>query len=368
MNRTPVTLASELHDPFLMESGRRVKTPEEWPERRAEIAGVIQSVMYGKLPPAPDAPRLETIRDGRASALGGARHNQVKIFPFADSDFSFLLHLYLPGKAPDKFPVILSGDGCWHNASPEVIQSVLGRGYALLVFNRCEIVPDVPPGARDGVFQRRFPGSDFGALAAWAWGYHRVMDILPEFPELDAARVAVAGHSRGGKASLLAGALDERIAVVSANNSGAGGAGCERFKGPGAESLDAMLGGGLAAWFTPALGKYRGKMGELPMDQHFVKALCAPRPLLTTEALGDLWANPSGTWLTHLAAREVYAFLGAENAIGVHYREGGHRHGLDDFNVLLDFCDLHFFKKPADMDFGKPPAENLPGAFSWRGP
>ncbi len=162
---------------------------------------------------------------------------------------------------------------------------------------------------------------------------------------VDKARIAVVGHSRGGKASLLAGATDERIALTSANDSGCGGAGCYRQQGSGAETLADIL-RNFPYWFGPRLGEYIGREDELPFDQHFLKAAVAPRLLLTTEALGDLWANPTGTWQTHAAARQVYRFLGIEERMGIWYREGGHAHSRADWDALLDFMALHFRGRP----------------------
>jgi hypothetical protein len=156
--------------------------------------------------------------------------------------------------------------------------------------------------------------------------------------------LAVTGHSRGGKAALLAGATDERIALTAPNNSGAGGAGCYRVQGPKSEALERIT-KVFPFWFESRLAEFGGKIDRLPIDQHSVKALVAPRALLTTEALGDLWANPSGTQQTHLAAREVYAFLGAADKIGIAFREGGHEHNLADWQVLLDFADRQWFGK-----------------------
>ena len=371
MNATNPSITSfglELHDLFRMEDGWRIAAPSEWPRRRKELADILQSAFYGTLPPTPPRTACDVIQDIPVALLGDLRHIQAKVLPCPGSDFSFTLNLYLPPQSQARFPVLLSGDGCWHYITPDILRGIVRRGYALALFNRCEIVPNIPPADRSARFQRLHPGNTFGAVAAWAWGFHRVMDILPQFPEIDATRVAVSGHSRGGKASLLAGALDERIAIVSSNNSGSGGAGCWRFNGPKAEPLDAML-DNFPTWFAPSLEAYRGRQEQLPLDHHFVKALCAPRPLLSTEALDDLWANPAGTFLTHLAAREAYAFLGArEDAIGIHFRPGTHFYGADAVEALLDFCDLHFFGKPTATEFCKSPFGELPQAFAWRAP
>jgi hypothetical protein len=90
---------------------------------------------------------------------------------------------------------------------------------------------------------------------------------------------------------------------------------------------------------------------RLPFDQHSVKALVAPRALLSTEALGDLWANPEGTQRTHLAAKQVYEFLGATDKTAIYFREGKHEHNADDWNVLLDFADKTFFNRAVERKF-----------------
>lgn len=359
----------ELQDIFAFDQGGRVAAPADWPRRRAELAQTIQRYCYGFLPPAPTTPvACERIIEHSVRSLGGIRHSQHRIFPWSDSDFSMTVDLFLPPSGAAPFPVIVDGDGCWRYATDALLRRVAERGYALALFNRCQVVADIPAADRSGRFERRHPGSDFGAVAAWAWGFHRVVDALPQFQGVDSKRVAVVGHSRGGKASLLAGALDERVAAVAANGSGSGGGGCWRFNGPNAEPLEHML-KVFPTWFSPALMQYRGQPQSLPFDQHFLKALCAPRALLCTESLDDLWANPAGTCLSHRAAREAYRLLGAPDArLGLQFRTGPHAHDLLDWDALLDFCDLQFFAKPAPRDFLREPFDNLPAAFSWRAP
>jgi hypothetical protein len=185
-----------------------------------------------------------------------------------------------------------------------------------------------------------------GAIAAWAWGFNRAVDALTQIGSIDATRIAIVGHSRGGKAALLAGASDERIALTSANNSGAGGAGCWRFCGPGAETL-ADITDAFPHWFSPSLKNYKGKEHELPIDQHFLKALIAPRYLLTTEAQDDLWSNPSGSWRTHQAACQVFEFLGVTTNIAMVTRPGKHPHDMLDWLALLNHMDVLFQGQPA---------------------
>ena len=107
----------------------------------------------------------------------------------------------------------------------------------------------------------------------------------------------------------------------------------------------------------------------MPFDQHCLKALVAPRALLSIEALDDLHANPSGTWQTYAAAREVYKFLGHPDKIGIYFRYGIHEQNLDDWTVLLDFADQLFFDKTprTPRDWNDDPFKNAK-AFTWTAP
>jgi hypothetical protein len=254
-----------------------------------------------------------------------------------DARQAFLMQVYVP-QATARLHVVLCGDGCWHYATDQVIAEVLRRGKVFALFNRVEVAADAS-GSDAGA--AAMPAGGHFALAWWAWAYHRAIDVLTTLDFVDPACVGVVGHSRGGKAALLAGATDERIALTAANNSGAGGAGCFQMQGPGAESLGDLL-EQFPHWMNPGLKRFVGREHDLPFDQHFLKALIAPRALLTTEALGDHWANPAGTWQTHLAAARVYGLLGAETKIACNFRPGGHEHSLEDWRAFLDFADLHF--------------------------
>ncbi len=333
-------MESQLPDLFRLEDGQRVESVPQWRQRRAEMLDQILDIQYGRLPPAPAQVLSEMLLQYTASNLDNATSSQHRLHIKNGPTLSFRLDLLVPpGSGP--FPVVLTGDGCWHYVSNEVKLAVVRRGYILAEFSRVEIVPDNGRSERSTGLYLLFPEMDFGAISAWAWGYHRCVDFLIQRPEVDAKRIGVVGHSRGGKTTLLAGATDERIALTSANNSGCGGAGCHHWQGEGSENLAYIL-KNFPLWFSPRLQEYIGKESELPFDQHYLKALVAPRPLLTTEALGDLWANPEGTWRTHQAAREAYRFLDAEEKIGISFRDGGHRHEYEDWQVFLDFADWQF--------------------------
>lgn len=345
--------AAPLPDPFSFYNGERLTDSTDWPRRRKELLESVLEIEYGSLPP-PAGVRGELLNT-IAVRDTGIEHRQVRLVAEIEPPISFVLDLLIP-RSNDPLPVILNGDRCWRHLTDEIAQLVTSRGYILATFNRTEIAPDHNKYGRTVGLYASFPDMDFGALSAWAWGYHRAVDYLLTMSEVDEVKIAISGHSRGGKAVLLAGATDERIALTNPNDSGCGGAGCFRIEGEGSETMADII-SRYHYWFSPKLEAYIGREEELPFDQHFLKAAAAPRLLLTTEALDDLWSNPSGTWHTHAAAKEIYRFLDVEDRIGIWYRPGGHAHGIPDFEALLDFADWHFCGKTPLKRFNHNPFE-----------
>ena len=356
----------ELPDPFRFEDGTRVCTAAQWSRRRKEILDLIVEIEYGGLPPVPQETRWEELHTCQVRHMSGVRFISYRVVTGTDRPFSFLLNLLVPpGTGP--FSVVLTGDACWKYVTDAVAGEVLRRGHILAQFNRVELAHDVYSSERSSGLYRAYPDGCYGALSAWAWGYHRAVDALVKMDFVDASRIAIVGHSRGGKTTLLAGATDERIALTCANDSGAGGAGCYRWQGPQSERLEGLI-QTFPFWFGPRLREYVNREEDLPFDQHFLKALVAPRALLTTEALGDVWANPTGTLQTHLAAREVYRFLAAERRLGLWFREGGHNHGEADWKAFLDFMDWQLCGREPACGFDMNPYPEMTPAFSWSAP
>ena len=338
-----------LPDPLLRAEGTRIASPESWRDHRATLLDLLLHYEYGHLPPAGAAVQATPVSMRRLDARGGsgasgapgaigaidAIERTLRLGMGPRHDVIADLVLTLPATTRGPLPVIVRGDLGWAPVKPEIAAMVVERGYALVEFNREQIAGDGP--ARDGVYLA-YPQFDGGRIAAWAWGFHRVLDWLCVQDDFDPQRIIATGHSRGGKAALLAGATDTRIALTVPNDSGCGGAGCFRILGPGSEDLAAIL-DRFPYWFHSRLRDFVGRAERLPFDQHTLKALIAPRALFTTEARGDLWANPEGTLRTHEAAQPVFDMLGASDRIAIHFREGGHEHNADDWSALLDCAD-----------------------------
>ncbi|MCZ4313319.1 hypothetical protein O4H66_07870 [Comamonadaceae bacterium G21597-S1] len=336
-------------DPLLSLSGQRVDDAAAWPPRRREIIDRLLPLVYGAWPPMPASTRLVCLHDAPLRRWPGARLLTCRVEP--DAMPSFLLRLFMP-EATGPLPVVVSGDACWHYADDAVLALLLSRGYVFAEFNRVEVAPDPgPPSSGPGQVPRAV--ARHATLAAWAWAFHRVVDVLCTLDGIDPRAIVVVGHSRGGKAALLAGATDERVALTSANNSGAGGGGSWRHQGPGAETLADLM-RVFGHWFDAGLQAYAGRERELPFDQHLLKALVAPRALLTTEALDDYWANPQGSWQSHRAAQCVFDLLGAAGRSDIVFRAGGHEHRLADWQCLLDFSDAwlreQLQRRPVSVD------------------
>ena len=336
-------LLGKLPDVFTFANGKKVQTVEEWQERRKQIINTAVELEYGGMPPVPDAVRLEKLTE---NGLGRAACYRVHCL-IGEKDFTFCFTAYLPNEG-EKWPVILTGDGMYYkNLDNQVIEEAHRRGFLVVKFNRTEFAHDMYNTSRDTGLYPYFPQLGFSAISAWAWGYHRVIDALFELPYVDTDHIILSGHSRGGKTVLLAGALDDRVFCTNPNGSGAHGCGCYRYIQQEEEGLYAQsrserledLFGPVPYWLGAGMRSYIDKEEKLPHDMHFIKALIAPRAFLETNGRKDIWANPKGSYLTHLAAKEVWKLYGAEERCQTWYGESGHRHGWEQFNALFDFVE-----------------------------
>ena len=350
------TLLQKLPNPFIMENGKTVSTREEWKIRREEIKKMVLDIGYGGMPPEPDS--TEGILLGTSDS---GLHTYLVTVKSGGRSLSFELRLFVPALEKDrKYPVVLDGDGCWTTLSDKVIESLKSREIIAAQFNRCTLVRDskINEEVLNSPLYHLFPGISSGSLASWAWGFSRCIDVLEKLPFVDPACIAITGHSRGGKTVLVAGIADERPIIVNPNCSGAGGCGCWRYRIDYADGDSINNNQTLAElleifpfWMSRKMIEYVDRETDIPFDQHYLKALIAPRYFLQTDASGDLRANPPGSNGTLIAAREVYRFLGVEDHILINCRYGSHAHTLEDYGILADIVVC--------VRNGKPPAESL---------
>jgi len=357
-------LVREMPDPFQFQDGRRVLTLEDWQERRAEMLELILSIEYGHVPPAPGNVQVSEVLESKLFFKGTVLRKKMRLTMGPENKLSTEAHLYLPQTDQEPYPLVL------RFGLDQMPARIMNRkGYAYACFEHRELDPDTEGHDVVGPAQAAYPDYDWASLAVWAWGASRVLDYLATLPEINGEQVVITGHSRTGKTALLAGVLDERFALVVPNGSGCGGAGAYRGAEKGVETLKLIaLESRWKSWLQVDFGRFGDQEARLPFDQHFMRALVAPRPVLNTDGLGDRWANPPGTQAAWMAAQPVFDFLGVGDRNLCHFRPGGHDQAPVDYKVLLDVAE-HFFRgAPLASDFSRLPEPDAKPTWSWEAP
>ena len=373
---TEYELLGKLPDPFIFDNGERMTSPDQWEKRRAEIYKTAVELQYGTQPPAPEYLEVESLLDWSPSCKGYKIHAGTK-----DRQISFRMQVLLPEKREGKIPVIVDGDMCWmYHMNREFLYAALNKGIGWVMFDRTELAHDNNnEGRGKGALYGVYPGYTFGALGAWAWGYSRCVDALERLDlPVDLDFIAFTGHSRGGKTAALAGALDTRARIVNPNETCAGACGCYRVhmrgeEEPGgiaesrSETLDDLM-RAFGFWMGEGMEEYRKCEEKLPFDTHFLKAMVAPRTLFISEAAGDIWGNPVGSYQTTEAAAEVFRFLGAEKNLFWYFRPGVHGHAVCDVEMLVNVIKHQRDGEPLDERMFILPFKKLPPIYDWSAP
>lgn len=368
---TEYRVIDSLKSPFVFNDGTPLNSPSDWPRRREELVKTAAELQYGKMPPEPEFLQVDLLYKGQPGKLDtyrirtGTREHQIW----------FTMIVYTT-KQPGKRPAVISGDGCYYFMNDRQVSSLFtDNGVMLVKFNRTEIVPDVRGLPRTSPIHEAYPDGNFSTIAAWAWGYSRVVDALEKLGIADMDNITFTGLSRGGKTALLAGALDERAAIVNPEAPCAGGS-CYRIAMKAitedgeerrSEELEDIL-KAFPDWFTPEMQNYVGRVPELPFDEHDLKALVAPRIMFDSEAKSDIWAGPLCAYQSNIAAREVYKFLGAQENLLWYWRDGYHDQTMEDFEMLLNLVLHKAYGTPLCDKFGNVPFDAPEPAFDWRAP
>jgi len=382
-----------LPDPLTAKDGKKITSAAAWNnQQRPYIYHLFEENVYGRFP-LEKIPLRFVVRETNNHALNNlAVRKQVRIYlnPPANSVYIDLL-VYLPAAAKTLVPVftgynftgnhtIANDTGIYLSTSwmpPKAkgvvdnratdssrgtdtaqwqLREILSHGYGLAVAYYGDIEPDNPDGWKTGIRTTmstalQIKPEEWSAIGAWAWGLDRIMDYLQQDKAIDAKRIALIGHSRLGKAALWAGAGDQRFAIIISNESGEGGAALsKRWYG---ETV-AIINQHFPHWFVANYKKYNDNTAALPVDQHMLLSLMAPRPLYVASAEGDQWSDPRGEFLSARHADPVYALfnkkgIGTDSmpalhqpvgqTVRYHIRAGKHDVTLYDWQQYLRFAD-----------------------------
>lgn len=382
-------LRRELPDPLETPQGR-IASQSEWLSRRPEVERLLTHYAVGSLPPAPGNVRGRE-RSSRALAGGKVRFQLVHLSFGLEDKLGFDIAVFTPatrtsavptiifpsfeltpgaeplttlprrpeqGKGKDAFSLPLGIPEPTPPAKPLVVpdpehfatthHDVFERGYAVVTYHYQDCGEDTIARNLDGTwafkntrFFPSYPGYDWGLLGAWAWGASRVVDYLELQDFADKSKLIITGHSRIGKAVLVAGAFDTRFALSAPAGSAGGGVAAYRLTGVGrggAEGLDDIT-RKYPNWFSPRLRSFQHAADKLPFDQHWFVALTAPRPFIELDGAEDPICSITGVRASLRAALPVYALFGAEKKVGMNFAPHGHAFAPEDWAALLDFAD-----------------------------
>jgi len=337
-----------LPDPLINDAGQKIASVAQWPARREQMKQVIENYAIGHLPPPPgNVIGRELLSKSLLEGKLTCRLVHLSFGP--ENKLGFDLALFIPTKTnafESPFPTIVQpvflpmpGTNSWENVVKQFAEP-LRRGYAVVAFYYQQCGADKPDYRQTGFFPA-YPGYDWGDLAAWAWGMSRCVDYLETQPFVDKSQIIAVGHSRLGKAALIAGAFDERFALTAPAGSGCGGTGAYRFNGQGRGGKEGLEEATkkFPQWFGPHLPEFASQVEKLPFDQHWFMALVAPRLFLAADGLSDPYASTNALMQSYLAAKPVYELLGVPEHLAINFRPGGHLLASADWQAILDFSD-----------------------------
>lgn len=353
------------------EKPQPVKDGVAWNETvRPKVYQFFETQVYGKAPLEKPSFLLFSEAEPDRKAMNGLATKRVVTISYGHTPKNsgqLKAVFYVPNQRTKPAPAFLFiCNRGWEHIDPQRSEwsgywpadEIVKRGYVAAAFFNGDVDPDKADGFQKGIhtiFPTQNDGSTWGTLAAWGWGASRVLDFLETIPEVDGKKVALAGHSRGGKAALWAGARDQRFALTISNNSGCGGAALSKRKqGETVQRINTVF----PHWFCDNYKKWNDREEELPFDQDQLIALMAPRLVYVASAEKDKWADLKGEFLAAQRAGAVYELFGKKGvgsktmpevgkplhlgSVGYHVREGKHNLRSDDWGFFMDFADRNW--------------------------
>lgn len=337
--------------------GKELKTKEDFEAAKPAIKKLLCDEEYGVIPEKPDSISVEVISsDPRFCASKATYTKYMLTAKIGDEEVKFPFYSAIPNKE-GKIPAFVHIN--FDNLMPAKYQpteEIIDRGYAVFTIFYKEVTSDdgdFEDGIAKVLVKDRTAPNATGKIALWAWSIMRVIDYIETLAFYDENALAVIGHSRLGKTTLLTAAFDERVKFACANDSGTSGDAIARqTRG---ESIKAIT-DRFPFWFCPNYLKYQDKEDEQPFDQHFLLSLIVPRAILNGSAEQDVWADPYNQFISAALVKDVYKLYGMEGLVfsedipeapvvlqdgdaSFHTRLGTHYLGREDWNIYMNFID-----------------------------
>ena len=346
---------------------------------RDEIVAFFTDNEFGRRPKEAEKPPLlkfEKISDDKLMPGGKMVRKQVRVvYGGSFGTNSFPVTAFVPADAKGPVPafLLICNRDYKENCDPErekkspffPVEEIVKRGFAAVSFYTWDVAPDYNTGNTKGVFEAfEKPGAYrdpklWGTISAWAWGASRALDWLETVPEIDSKKVAVVGHSRGGKTALWAAVTDPRFACVCVNGSGCAGAKLNHLDLPKSEHI-AQIVRTFQYWFCLDYTLWVNREREMPFDQHELMSCVAPRLLAVGSGSTDDWAGPEGERKATELARAAWK---DPSCVSYHCHEGKHDLGLFDWNIYLSHAERHWkgvAKTPPQTVDGREPTFECP--------
>lgn len=324
-----------LPDPLVLDEGGKnipIVNKKQWQQKRDWIRKQYEFWVSGSVPPAPKRFHSKLLSE---SIENGVKVQTIELTFGPEDQAKMTFELMIP-PSHKPLPVFMTQ---WSHRS--WAQVAVRRGYIGCVYAGSDSKDDTRN------YSEVFTGYDFGTLMKRAWGASRVIDYLYTLPEVDTARIAITGHSRNGKQSLMAAAFDPRIKAVVSSSGGTGAESTFRYSDErfSSESLEAIT-RNFPKWFDPRLRLFTGREQKLPVDQNSLMSLVAPRGLMVVSSISEEQGNPWGIEHSYKSAKKVYHFLNADSNIAILLRRGRHQHSARNVETYLDFFDYVFGRSP----------------------
>ncbi|HSI75052.1 MAG TPA: alpha/beta fold hydrolase [Lunatimonas sp.] len=301
----------------------------QWETQREYLKKQVKHIFSGTFPDPPDNLGY-SILDEKSS--DGMTIQMIELRFGKDKAAKLTIELFTPpGNGP--FPVFMTQ---WNHRG--WAQIAAKRGYMGLVYAGADSKDDT----RD--YLALFPDYDWTTLMTRAWGAHRAVDYLYTLDHVEKSQIAITGHSRNAKQSILAAAFDNRITAIISSSGGTGGEIPYRYNDEqySNESIDFLV-SRRTHWLHPRLRYYSGREHKLPIDQNSLMALIAPNSLMLSSSIregggGDPWAIEQN----YISLTKVYSFLNAEDKLGIRLRDGEHGVSERDIEAFMDWLDIQF--------------------------